>query len=531
MELNAIDLYKRYRKYLTKCPGLGISIDISRITFDTKYLRDMEERFTPVFQAMEQLEAGGIANPDEQRMVGHYWLRAPETAPNSELQTALAKDIVAIKSLALDIHSGAIKPPSANKFTDMLVVGIGGSALGPQLVADALGTKRDKLRPHFLDNTDPDGMLRTLEGLGSKIKSTLVLVISKSGGTPETFNGMIQTQQFMQSKSLDFAKQAIAITGENSKLDQKAVSEGWLARLPMYDFVGGRTSVMATVGLVPAALQGIDIESFLAGAKEMDKLTRHAEFKRNPAAILASMWYHATGGLGLKQMVMLPYKDRLILLSRYLQQLVMESLGKSKDLDGRDVKQGITVFGNKGSTDQHAYIQQLREGLDDFFVTFIQVLKDVPRPSMAKQIAEVQDDVTPGDYLTGFFLGTRQALFDAGRESITITCDQLDAKTLGAIIALYERAVGFYATLVNINAYHQPGVEAGKKAAASVLDLQSKIVGKLRDRGPEAEPMKVDALAQELDAENEVETILHICEYLNANRRLLKRSRGGYVAR
>src|SRR5207249_649333 len=118
-----------------------------------------------------------------------------------------------------------------------------------------------------------------------------------------------------------------------------------------------------------------------------------------PAALLALMWYHATGGKGQKDMVVLPYKDRLLLFSRYLQQLVMESLGKRLDRDGNRVEQGISVYGNKGSTDQHAYVQQLRDGVNNFFTTFIRVLED------GGAATEVEPGVTPGDYLHGFLLG------------------------------------------------------------------------------------------------------------------------------
>src|SRR5690606_18690301 len=222
-------------------------------------------------------------------------------------------------------------------------------------------------------------------------------------------------------------------------------------RFPMWDWVGGRTSELAGVGLLPAALQGIDIKSLLDGAAAMDTLTRSRETRNNPAALLASMWFYATNGRGDKDMVILPYKDRLMLFSKYLQQLIMESLGKERDLDGNIVNQGIAVYGNKGSTDQHAYIQQLREGVNNFFVTFIEVLRDQDGEAVA-----VENDFTSGDFLNGFLLGTRQALHDNGRESITITIDEVTPRSIGMLIALYERAVGFYASLVNINAYHQP---------------------------------------------------------------------------
>ena len=215
---------------------------------------------------------------------------------------------------------------------------------------------------------------------------------------------------------------------------------------------------MSAVGLVPAALQGIDIRAMLDGAKEMDDATRVPNLKNNPAALLALAWYFSGNGQGEKDMVVLPYKDSLLLFSRYLQQLVMESLGKEKDLDGKTVYQGIAVYGNKGSTDQHAYVQQLREGVPNFFATLIEVLEDRQGKS-----PEVDPGVTSGDYLCGFLLGTRQALYENNRDSITVSIPQVNARTVGALIALYERAVGLYASLVNVNVNHQQGVEAGKK--------------------------------------------------------------------
>lgn len=521
------ELWQRYQKYLCTCPGLGISLDISRISFGPDFFNKTADMMNQAYDAMARLEAGEIANPDENRMVGHYWLRAPELAPSDEIASAIRKSIDDITAFAKAIHTKQITPPGAAKFTDLLLVGIGGSALGPQLVADCLGTKRDKLKVHFIDNTDPDGIERVLTGLGAKLKSTLAVVISKSGGTPEPRNGMLLTQAHFKQKGLDFPKQAVAVTGEGSNLDKTAEREGWLKRFAMWDWVGGRTSVMSAVGLLPAALQGLDIKAFLDGAAKMDKLTRLNKTSKNPAALLALMWYQATNGRGEKDMVVLPYKDRLLLLSRYLQQLVMESLGKEKDLDGNTVHQGIAVYGNKGSTDQHAYVQQLRDGLNNFFANFIVVLQDTARPGKPEPI-EVDSGVTTGDYLNGFWQGTRQALFESGRGSITITAEKLDARTLGAFIALYERAVGYYATLVNINAYHQPGVEAGKKAAAAVLDLQANAVAQLASRPGEA--LTPDEIAKAIGKPAEAEAIHHILEHLASNKRGVGRARGKYKA-
>ena len=423
--------------------------------------------------AMADLEKGSIANPDEQRMVGHYWLRAPELAPNAAITAEIYAAIAAIQQFVAQVHRGDLRG-SAGKFTDLLCIGIGGSALGPQFVADALGTSADALRVHFIDNTDPDGFDRVFAALGQRLGTTLAVVTSKSGSTPEPRNGQLEAALHWKQAGLTFAQHAVAITGAGSQLDKVAAAEGWLARFPMWDWVGGRTSELGPVGLLPAALQGLDIDALLAGAKVMDAQTRQADVTQNPAAQMAQAWYHLTDGRGTKAMVVLPYKDRLLLFSRYLQQLVMESIGKEHDLAGRQVCQGLTVYGNKGSTDQHAYVQQLRDGVNNFFAVFIEVLQDRQGPS-----PEVEPGVTAGDYLQAFLLGSREALTSSGRANLTITIEKVDARTIGMLIALFERAVGLYASLLGINAYHQPGVEAGKKAATETLKIRAQALAGL----------------------------------------------------
>lgn len=507
--MNKLDLWERFKKYLCICPDIGLTLDISRMNFPDSFLSEMEAPMQKAFAEMKDLEKGAIANPDEHRMVGHYWLRNPSLAPKPAIAAEIEFALRAVRDFAAEIHDGTVRTQGGKKFRRMLIVGIGGSALGPQFVAEALGTPADRLKPVFFDNTDPDGMDLIIGQLGPELAETLTIVISKSGGTKETRNGMLEAKRAYEAAGLDFAHHAVAITGRGSELDQLAEKSGWLARFPMWDWVGGRTSETSAVGLLPAALQGIDIDTFLLGAKLCDDITRRTETHSNPAALLALIWYYATEGRGSKDMVILPYKDRLLLFSRYLQQLIMESLGKETDRDGNVVRQGISVYGNKGSTDQHAYVQQLREGVPNFFVTFIEVLQDRHGPSMT-----VEPDATSGDYLSGFFQGTREALYENGRESITITVEHIDARTVGALIALYERAVGFYASLVNINAYHQPGVEAGKKAAGNVLKLQREVLAFLRR---ETGARTAEEVAAAIGAGDDIETIFHILLHLSAN--------------
>jgi len=501
----------------------GVGLDLSRIRWDFDPVERHAALVDRATRDMAALEKGAKVNVDEGRQVGHYWLRAPELADTPETRHAIEATIAKVKSFAARVHSGALRPERAARFESLLVIGIGGSALGPQLAADALGSKDDKLQPRFFDNTDPDGIDRTLGEIARErdgLDQTLTVVISKSGGTKETRNGMLETQAAYRRAGLNFARHAVAVTGETgSSLAEVAAKESWIERFPMWDWVGGRTSITAAVGLLPLALQGVDTDELLRGAREMDAATRDPDGRKNPAMLLALAWYHATDGRGAKDMVILPYKDRLLLLSRYLQQLIMESLGKEKDLAGNVVHQGIAVYGNKGSTDQHAYVQQLREGVPNFFATFIEVLSDREGESM-----EVEPGVTSGDFLLGFLLGTRAALFEKGRDSITITIPAVTPRTLGALIALYERAVGLYASFVGINAYHQPGVEAGKKAAGRVIELQLKAVESLRKvAGRSSTAAQV---AEAVGAPGEVETIHKVLEHLAANHRGVVKSTG-----
>lgn len=472
------------------------------------------------FAAMQELEAGVVANPDEGRRVGHYWLRRAALAPTRTLAREIERTIADVKAFATQVHTGKIVG-SSGPFRHLLVVGIGGSALGPQFAAGALGHPTDdKLTVSFLDNTDPDGMDRVLARLEKDLGQLLVVVISKSGSTPETRNGMLEVEAAYGRAGLAFARHAVAITQfskQESALYAKATKERWLALFPMWDWVGGRTSETSAVGLLPLALQGVDIDGLLAGARACDDLTRLPKISENPAALVALAWYHCGAGRGAKDMVVLPYKDRLELFAKYLQQLIMESLGKELDLQGRLVNQGLAVYGNKGSTDQHAYVQQLRDGLNNFFVLFVQVLKSRAAGALAQ--FEVEAGATSGDFLHGFLVGTGDALHANGRESITLTVDEVSPFSVGVLIALFERAVGLYAALIGINAYHQPGVQAGKVAAKKVLDLQRRIVAKLRAKPARA--LSAPALAEALGDADPILTF-RVCHHLAANGRSVR---------
>jgi len=499
MDATNRQLWERFRRHRWQDADLGISLDLSRVDFDPT---GPKPEPAAALDAMEELEAGALANADEQRMVGHYWLRAPELAPTESLTEEIRAAVTAVERFARAVRRGELRG-TGGLFSDVIHIGIGGSTVGPQLVCDALGGDGGPITVHFLDNADPDGVDRLLARLDGRLDRTLVSMVSKSGWTPTPNQVLTEVEAAYERAGVPFAPHAVATTVPGSELDRRA--QDWLARFPMWDWVGGRTSVTSAVGLLPAALAGADPRALLDGAAAMDRCTR--ERHENPALQLALAWHRLGDGRGRRNMVVLPYKDRLALLPRHVQQLVMESIGKAHDRAGRRVHQGLTVYGHKGSTDQHSYLQQLRDGPDDVFVVFVHVRADRDGPSI-----EVVPGLTLGDHLFGHLEGTRDALWERGRQSITISIPSVDARSVGALIALFERAVGLYAELIDVNAYHQPGVD--KAAAASVVELQAEVVARLAAAG---EPCDAEQIADAIGRPERTETVYKILERLAAD--------------
>ena len=334
MNHSKLQWWERFQKYYTEFPEVGLAVDLSRMNVSDEFFAKMEPRVQKALADMAALEKGAIANPDENRMVGHYWLRNPALAPTPEIRKEIEETIARIKEFAGKVHTGEIRGEGGT-FKNYLLIGIGGSALGPQFVAHALGDPRtDKLKPYFFDNTDPDGMDRVLATIGSRFESNAcALSFPNPAAQRKPATECWLPKRHMKQAGLDFGSHAVATTMVGSDLDKYAIENKWLARFPMWDWVGGRTSELSAVGLLPAALQGIDINDLLSGACEIDKTTRNQNVKANPALQLALAWFASGNGKGTKNMVVLPYKDRLELFSKYLQQLLMESLGKELDLE------------------------------------------------------------------------------------------------------------------------------------------------------------------------------------------------------
>lgn len=444
------------------CKHTNISLDYAKSNFKSGFIEQSSDLTEKALLDMQKTEVGEIMNPTENRMVGHYWLRNPELAPNADISADISNTQKRIKDFVYQVDQGNILGQTGKKIKHILLIGIGGSALGPQFIARALKYKANR-NIFFFDNTDPEGFEDTLSEIPD-LAATVVLVVTKSGSTTETFNGMLVAKHAFKKYGLEFNKAAIAITTPGSDLDKTAKSENWLNTFYLWDWVGGRTSLWSAVGLLPLELLGFNTEDFLRGAADMDMAGREKNALENPALLMSLFWLMQTKGKSEKNMIILPYSDRLELFGKYLQQLVMESLGKEHDLQGNIVNQGITVFGNKGSTDQHSYIQQLRGGPNDFFAVFIK-----PDNYSEEYDIVAKDGFTISQHLTGFYEGTKKALFDNQRESVSITIDKVNEYYLGVLVALFEKSVSMFASFVNINAYDQPGVEAGKQAAKEYL--------------------------------------------------------------
>jgi len=488
-------LWRRYQQYLCSCPSLGLTVDVSRVPFTPAFLKKMDGAMARAYDAMAGLEAGEVANPDEGRMVGHYWLRSPRLAPTDKIAKDIRKAIKDIKRFAADVHDGKHAPAKGKKFTDVLQVGIGGSALGPQLVADCLGTAKDKMNVHFMDNTDPDGIARTLNTLGTRLKSTLVLVVSKSGGTPETRNGMLETQAAFENRGLDFAKQAVAVTGDGSKLDKVAKKEKWLARFPMWDWVGGRYSLWSAIGLpIMLALGNDAFRELSQGAKAMDQHFASAPLAKNMPALLGllSVWY--INFYHTRTHAILPYDHHLRLFPSYLQQLEMESNGKSVQRNGEPVTRhtSAVIWGEAGTNGQHSFHQLLHQGTQIIPADFILPLSshhprgEHHRHLVANALSQSQALMEGKHLQQAIEELQQQGMSEAAIEELAphkviagnkpsnlIMMDKLTPRHLGALIALYEHRTFVQSVIWNINPFDQWGVELGKQLSGPIYQSLS----------------------------------------------------------
>ncbi len=366
---------------------------------------------------------------------------------------------------------------------NLVVFGIGGSALGNIAVHTALNSymhnidenQRTGPRLFVFDNIDPPQLVSFLDWLGDKLDRTIFNAISKSGWTAETAAQFMIVRKLLLDKlgSNKCKKQIITTTDANKGILRSIANNAGIRSLIIPKGIGGRFSVLSAVGLFSAAMCGIDIDSLLEGARDMDARVKCEDFYKNPAAINAAINYHFYNR-GKRISVMMPYSYHLKDLSDWYRQLWAESLGKKEDLTGNDVHIGPTPVKALGTTDQHSQVQLYREGPNDKLFTFLQVdnfdkdIKIGPAPEYAQELGFLAGkDLS--ELLNNEKQATEYALLESKRPCLTVVFPEVNAYTVGQFIYLFEVTTSFAGALFNINPYDQPAVELGKEAAFALM--------------------------------------------------------------
>ena len=368
-----------------------------------------------------------------------------------------------------------------NECDILVILGIGGSALGNIALQTALNPymynlddkQRNGPRLFVFDNIDPSQLSSFLDWIGDKLDRTIFNVISKSGRTAETASQLMIVTQMLLDKfgPQGLQKHVIATTDSQKGTLRTIANDAKLRSLEVPDGVGGRFSVLSDVGLFGAAMCGIDVDLLMQGARDMDVRVSSEDFYKNPAAINAAIKYHFYNQ-GKKNSVMMSYSYALKDFADWYRQLWAESLGKAKDLTGKEVHIGPTPIKALGTTDQHSQVQLYREGPNDKLFTFLQVDKFERDPKIGPA-PEVELEFLEGASLSTLLnsekKATEYALLNDKRPCLTVAFDSVNPYSVGQFIYLYEVTTSFAGALFNINTYDQPAVELGKEATFALM--------------------------------------------------------------
>lgn len=368
-------------------------------------------------------------------------------------------------------------------YENFIVFGIGGSALGPICVHNALAHNYHNLlsskvrkypRVFVLDNSDPEILTRLLDVID--IQKSIFNVITKSGTTPETMAQLMVVVELLRKRvgSKNLSKHLVATTDKSSGLLRPFADKHCLPSFVIPDNVGGRFSELTAVGLLPAAVAGIPIKRLLSGAAMMDKACQNGDLMRNPAYLNAAIHYLADIRKGKVMSVMMPYSNALKDVADWYRQLWAESLGKAMDISGKTVHVGQTPIKALGATDQHSQVQLYTEGPNNKIFSFIKVEKFRAKCAIPQSFRGIPEL----DFLKGADMGkllnveldaTEFALAKVQRPSIRFVLDEITPENIGGLLYLLEVQTAFAGGLYNIDAFDQPGVEEGKKATAALM--------------------------------------------------------------
>ena len=436
-----------------------------------------------LIEKYESLYNGAVINTGEKRLVLHQLTRGQ-----------LGNDVVAdgvnkrdfyvsqqerIADFANKVHAGEITNAAGEKFTTVVQIGIGGSDLGPRAMYLALENwakvnNKFKMEAKFISNVDPDDAAAVLNSID--VAHSIFILVSKSGTTLETLTNESFVKDALAKAGLDASKHMIAVTSETSPL---AKSDDYLAAFFMDDYIGGRYSSSSAVGGAVLSLAfGPDVfAEFLAGAAEVDKTATNKDLLKNPEMLDALIGVYERNVLGYPSTAVLPYSQALSRFPAHLQQLDMESNGKSVNRFGEpvDYVTGPVIFGEPGTNGQHSFYQLLHQGTDIVPLQFIgfknnQIGTDVviqDSTSQQKLCANVVAQIVA--FACGKADENRNKNFEGGRPSSIIIGEQLTPKTLGALLAHFENKVMLQGFVWNVNSFDQEGVQLGKVLAKRVL--------------------------------------------------------------
>ena len=470
-----------------------IALDYSknRITEETMELLVKLAEEAEVSDAIAKYFNGDKINATENRAVLHTALRNQKNneinVDGVDVMPEVRQTLEKIRSFSDNVINGSFKGYSDKKITDIVNIGIGGSDLGPRMVVEGLNYYKNHLRTHFISNIDGDHVNEILTNLDRE--TTLFVIVSKTFTTQETLTNAVTIKKWFLEKASesDVRHNFVAVSTNLSKVEEFGIADENV--FPMWNWVGGRYSLWSAVGLsISLAVGYNNFDSFLKGAYAMDDHFRKAAFKNNMPVILAliSIWYNNFFGSDTE--VVIPYTQYLEKLPPFLQQLSMESNGKSVDRDGNKVnyQTGSIIWGNTGTNVQHAFMQLVHQGTKTIPVDFIGFeeplhgLKDHHEKLMANFYAQaealclgktaeevlldINDDGNNINQLLPF------KVFEGNKPSNALIIKKLTPKTLGSLIALYEHKTFVQGVILNIYSFDQFGVELGKELANKFLD-------------------------------------------------------------
>ena len=475
---------KRVKEYSVPMAA-GLAFNYASKQVDDKVLEVLAKlaEETQLVEKFEALYNGEVINTGEKRMVLHHMTRGQlgETvvADGGDKRAFYVEQQTKIAEFANKVHAGEITNGAGEKFTTVVQIGIGGSDLGPRAMYLALENwakvnNTFKMEAKFISNVDPDdaaGVLATID----KAHSIFVLV-SKSGTTLETLTNESFVKDALKKEGLDPSKHMIAVTSETSPL---AKSADYLAAFFMDDYIGGRFSSTSAVGGAVLSLAfGPEVfAQFLEGAAAEDELGKNKDLLANPAMLDALIGVYERNVLGYQNTAVLPYSQALSRFPAHLQQLDMESNGKSVNRFGEPVNYstGPVIFGEPGTNGQHSFYQLLHQGTDIVPLQFVgfknnQMGSDVViqnSTSQQKLCANVVAQIVA--FACGKEHEDRNNYFEGGRPSSIIIGEQLNPQSLGALLSHFENKIMFQGFAWNVNSFDQEGVQLGKVLAQRVL--------------------------------------------------------------